>query len=86
MIKLEKRWHYISQPYAWQVVVNEKDILVGQPHYGAQGHAIKIDPEHKERIQRRFEVGEEPGLSIVMAKQQASHDDERYEYEPCWTF
>ena len=42
--------------------------MLGQPHYGAQGEVIKIDPEHKGRIQLRFMVDEEPDLSEVMAR------------------
>ena len=30
--------------------------MLGQPHYGAQGEVIKIDPEHKGRIQLKFQV------------------------------
>eukprot|EP00092_Neocalanus_flemingeri_P006262 GFUD01006736.1.p1 GENE.GFUD01006736.1~~GFUD01006736.1.p1 ORF type:complete len:1636 (+),score=540.21 GFUD01006736.1:158-5065(+) len=51
--------------------------MLGQPHYGAQGQVIKIDPEHKGRIQLKFEVGEEPDMTDVMAKQAVM--TERYE-------
>ena len=43
--------------------------MLGQPHYGAQGIVRKIDPEHKGRIQLRFEVPEEPDLGPVVAAQ-----------------
>ena len=42
--------------------------MLGQPHYGCQGEVIKIDPEHKGRIQLRFMVDDEPDLSEVMAR------------------
>ena len=48
---------------------NTTVFMLGQPHYGAQGQVIKIDPEHKGRIQLRFEVGEEADLSEVMGRQ-----------------
>ena len=48
---------------------NTTVFMLGQPHYGAQGQVIKIDPEPKGRIQLRFEVGEEADLSEVMARQ-----------------
>merc|ERR1719410_347709 len=41
--------------------------MLGQPHYGAQGEVIKIDPEHKGRIQLKFTVNQEPNLSAVMS-------------------
>merc|ERR1719483_1683451 len=56
---------------------NTTAFMLGQPHYGAQGSVIKIDPEHKGRIQLRFEVGEEPDLAEVMSKQAVL--SERYE-------
>ena len=43
--------------------------MLGNPHHGAQGSVVKIDPEHKGRIQLRFEVGEEPDLGQVMERQ-----------------
>ena len=43
--------------------------MLGNPHHGAQGTVVKIDPEHKGRIQLRFEVGEEPDLGQVMERQ-----------------
>ena len=48
--------------------------MLGNPHYGAQGSVIKIDPEHKGRIQLKFEV---PDLAPVVAAQSSSV--ERYE-------
>jgi len=56
---------------------NTTAFMLGQPHYGAQGQVIKIDPEHKGRIQLRFEVGTEPDLTDVMDKQDRL--SERYE-------
>jgi len=56
---------------------NTTAFMLGQPHYGAQGQVIKIDPEHKGRIQLRFEVGPEPDLTKVMEKQDRM--TERYE-------
>ena len=50
--------------------------MLGQPHYGAQGEVIKIDPEHKGRIQLKFQIGQEPDLSGVMMKQ--SRNNENY--------
>ena len=47
----------------------EELFMLWQPHYGAQGQVIKIDPEPKSRIQLRFEVGEEADLSEVMGRQ-----------------
>ena len=48
--------------------------MLGQPHYGAQGEVIKIDPEHKGRIQLKFRVSPEPELGAVMARQSKSGD------------
>ena len=42
--------------------------MLGQPHYGAQGEVIKIDPEHKGRIQLRFVVDDEPDISSIIVK------------------
>ena len=42
--------------------------MLGQPHYGAQGKVLKIDPEHKGRIQLKFIISPEPELSGVMSK------------------
>ena len=48
--------------------------MLGQPHYGAQGEVIKIDPEHKGRIQLKFTVNQEPNLSSVMSRQTRSEN------------
>merc|ERR1719419_2072676 len=48
--------------------------MLGQPHYGAQGEVIKIDPEHKGRIQLKFTGNQEPNLSSVMSRQTRSEN------------
>merc|ERR1719300_2134849 len=52
--------------------------MLGQPHYGAQGEVIKIDPEHKGRIQLKFEVTDEPDLSKAITMQEKVAE----KYEP----
>ena len=45
--------------------------MLGQPHYGAQGKVIKIDPEHQGRIQLKFTVNPEPDLSGIISRQRS---------------
>jgi len=52
--------------------------MLGQPHYGAQGEVIKIDREHKGRIQLKFEVTDEPDLSKAITMQEKVAE----KYEP----
>ena len=42
--------------------------MLGQPHYGAKGEVLKIDPEHKGRIQLKFTVHPEPDLSGIISR------------------
>jgi hypothetical protein len=51
--------------------------MLGDPHYGALGTVLKIDPEHSGRIQLRFTVPTEPDFSQLFSQQAQLH--ERYE-------
>ena len=51
--------------------------MLGEPHYGALGSVIKIDPEHKGRIQLRFTVSAEPDFRQLFSQQAQLH--EKYE-------
>ena len=51
--------------------------MLGEPHYGALGSVMKIDPEHKGRIQLRFTVSAEPDFRQLFSQQAQLH--EKYE-------
>ena len=42
--------------------------MLGQPHYGAKGEVLKINPEHKGKIQLKFTVHPEPDLSGFVSR------------------
>ncbi|XP_063888211.1 5'-3' exoribonuclease 1-like [Scylla paramamosain] len=53
-----------------------KVFMLGQPHYGAMGEVIEIDPSHKGRIRVAMTVMHEPSFDVVRGKQ--NQLEERY--------
>jgi hypothetical protein len=51
--------------------------VLGDPNYGALGSVIKIDPEHKGRIQLSVSVPIEPDFRQIFSEQALTH--EKYE-------
>ena len=49
-------------------------MLAAEPCFGALGRVVKIDPEHKGRIQLKFLVTDEPDLAPVFKKQGEVHN------------
>ena len=49
--RLSARWRSCSPQFPF---------MLGQPHYGVKGEVLKINPEHKGKIQLKFTVHPEP--------------------------
>ena len=57
--RLTARWRSCSPQFPF---------MLGQPHYGAKGEVLKINPEHKGKIQLKFTVHPEPDLSGFVSR------------------
>ncbi len=65
-----KRWQELFAP-------GTSCFVLGDPNYGALGSVIKIDPEHKGRIQLSVSVPIEPDFRQIFSEQALTH--EKYE-------
>ena len=52
----------------WRSCSPQFPFMLGQPHYGAKGEVLKINPEHKGKIQLKFTVHPEPDLSGFVSR------------------